>query len=45
MYVGSSCAGTGTVDVTDSQFNMNNFSGLVTDSGGITTLTNVTASD
>ena len=45
MYDGSSCAGTGTVDVTDSQFNMNNFSGLVTDSGGITTLTNVTASD
>ena len=45
MYDGSSCAGTGTVDVTDSQFNMNNFSGLVTNSGGVTTLTNVTASD
>lgn len=37
------CAGTGNVTVTDSIFSGNNATGLMTDSGGSTTLTNVTA--
>ncbi len=37
------CAGTGNVAVTDSTFSGNNFIGLAVDSGGSTTLTNVTA--
>lgn len=37
------CTGTGSITVTDSQFNTNNSNGLVTDSGGATTLTNVQA--
>jgi hypothetical protein len=37
------CAGTGNVTVTDSTFSGNNFIGLAVDSGGSTTLTNVTA--
>ena len=40
---GGLCAGTGNVTVTDSTFSGNNFIGLTVDSGGTTTLTNVTA--
>jgi hypothetical protein len=43
QYGGGLCAGTGNVTVTDSTFSGNNFIGLAVDSGGNTTLTNVTA--
>jgi hypothetical protein len=43
QYGGGLCAGTGNVTVTDSTFSGNNFIGLAVNSGGNTTLANVTA--